>query len=379
MRSLVMLPGPTNVSDRVMNAMIKPVINHRSQPFHELYNQLQKKAQIVFGTTGEIVVLSSSGTGGVEASVVNLVRRGDDVVVPVCGEFSLRLAEAVEAAGGNVIKLSAPLGDTPRIAEIVRAFESHRQIKALYVVYNETSTGVTFRWLKEAGAIAAKHGAFFVVDAISILGGDELPVEQLGIDICVAGSQKCLAAPPGLAILSVSEKAKTFILNHPPETDYFNLQKYFKFSERGETPFTPALPLFYALDEALTLVIEEGLPARIDRHRRMAAALYSGFASMGLEAFPKEDVRSNTVVTIQYPPGIEDRAFREILEHRFRILVAGGFGELKGRTFRVGCMGEVSEYHVATTLLAISAAFTLLGRNTDVSRALRAAFGSHTS
>lgn len=369
-----MLPGPTNVPDRVMNAMIRPIINHRSEPFRQLYKRLQEKAQEVFETTGEIVVLSSSGTGGVEASVLNLVRKGDEVIVPVCGEFSMRLAEAVQAASGHVIRLSAPLGDTPRIGEIEKAFETNQRVKALYLVYNETSTGVTFRWLKEVGSIAARYGAFFVVDAISILAGDELPVDQLGVDICVAGSQKCLAAPPGLAILSVSPRAKKFIVNDPPETDYFNLQKYFKFSERGETPFTPALPLFYALDEAFALVIEEGLSSRIDRHRRMAGALYSGLAEMGLDAFPKEDVRSNTVITVRYPPGIEDHVFREILDDKFRVLVAGGYGELKGRTFRVGCMGEVAEYHVTTTLAAIAAALNILGKTTDMGSALKAAF-----
>lgn len=371
-----MLPGPTNVPDAVMNAMLTPIINHRSPPFSKLYKGLVEKVQKVFETTGEIVILSSSGTGAVEASVVNLVRPGDSVIVPVYGEFSERLAEQVEGAGGHVTSVKAPFGDATRMGALEEAFENAKTVKALYVVYNETSTGVTFRWLKEAGELCAKYGAYFVVDAISILGGDELPVDKLGVDICVTGSQKALAAPPGLGLISLSDRAKKFAIEHPLIMHYFNLPRYFEYTKRGETPFTPALPLLHALDAALDIIIEEGMPARIARHRACANALYSGFEAMGLQPFAKKDVRSNTVVAINYPRGLDDVRFRNLLDEKFHILVAGGFGPYKGKLFRVGCMGEVTDYHVAVTMASITQTMGLMGVKVNAERAMEAAVAS---
>ena len=359
---LVMIPGPTNVPHRVMQAMSAPIINHRSDDFRKLYRSIQEKTKKVFQTQSDLVVLTTSGTGGVEASVVNLIRKGDKVIIPVNGEFGSRLATMIELAGGQAIRVSAPYGDTPSFEQIEAAFDSNKGVKALYVVYNETSTGTRITWLDKAGNLASKHGAFFVVDAVSNLGGDELPVDKWNVDICVTASQKCLATPPGLAPVSVSAKAKKFMTDNPPPTLYLNLPRYFKYYDEGaETPFTPALPLFFAYDEALDMILEEGIDARIKRHKNCADAFYAALSSMGFTPFAKTNVRSNTVIALNYRDGIEDKKFRTLLANEFKVLVAGGFGELKGKVWRVGSMGEVSRYHVMRTLSAISSALNMMG------------------
>jgi len=369
-----MIPGPTNVPDRVMQAMTTPMINHRSSDFHELYKRIQGNAQKVFQTNDEIVVISGSGTAGVDAAVGSIMQPGDTAIVPNYGEFSGRLGESVRYTGANVIAPEGDLGSVPRLEDIERAFQTGGKVKALCVVFNETSTGVTWRKLKELKELASKYGALFVLDAISVLGGEDIPVQKLGIDICIAGSQKCLAAPPGVVILSFSQEAKKAMSTFKPRNQYFDIPKYFKFAEHSETPATPAVPLFFALDEALKMVLEEGIEKRIKRHEICANAFYSGFESLGLKAFATSELRSRTVIGIKYPPGIKDEDLRSLLDKKFGVLVAGGFGKLKGSMFRVGSMGMIDQTLVSTTLDAISQGLRYLGYECDSSKALSVAW-----
>jgi aspartate aminotransferase-like enzyme len=365
MEYLVMLPGPTNVPGRVMNAMLSPIINHRSDDFRSLYRDVVDKTQRVFQTSNDVVVLTASGTGAVEASVVNLVKKGDNIVIPVNGEFGGRLADLIENWGGNSIRINSKFGENPPLEQIEDAFEANKNIKALYAVYNETSTGTTLRYLEKLGELCSKHGSLFIVDAVSVLGGDELPVDKWGIDVCMTASQKALAAPPGVAPISISAKAKKQMIESPPPTQYFNLKRYFRyFGDNGETPFTPALPLLFAYREALEMVLEEGLEQRIERHRRCANAFYTGLSELGFTPFAHPEARSNVVIAFNYIPGIEDKTFRKILGEHFRVLIAGGFGELKGKVFRIGSMGEVNRYHVIRTLSSIASTLKMMGIQT---------------
>jgi len=357
-----MLPGPTNVPNRVINAMLTPMINHRSDDFRKLYKDIVSKTQTVFETANDIVVLTTSGTGAVEASVVNLIKKDDAVIIPVNGEFSTRLADLIDNYGGKTIRINSPYGQNPPIEKIEEAFENNSKIKALYVVYNETSTGTTLRYLSKLGDICKAHGAYFVVDAVSILGGDELPVDKWNVDICFTATQKALAAPPGIAPISISKEVKKYMIENPPPSQYLNLKRYFKYySDNFETPFTPALSLFYAYQEALNIIIQEGMENRIIRHRKCANAFYSGLEALGFTPFADASSRSNVVIAVKYLPGIDDKKFRELISTKFKVLIAGGFGELKGKVFRVGCMGEVSSYHVMRTLSAISSSMSILG------------------
>jgi len=362
MEYLVMLPGPTNVPDRVMNAMLTHIINHRSDDFRRLYKTIVEKTQRVFQTQNDIILLTTSGTGAVEASVINIIRKNDKAIIPVNGEFGTRLADLIDSWGGHAIRVTAPFGQNPQYSEIEDAFDRNKDIKAVYAVYNETSTGTTLRYMDKLSQLCSDRGAFFIADAVSILGGDELPVDKWNIDICVTASQKALAAPPGVSPMSISSRAKKHMQSNPPPTQYLNLKRYFKYYEENfETPFTPALPLFNAFSEALDMVLEEGLDKRIARHKACADAFYAGLDAMGLSPFARQDARSNVVIAINYIPGMDDKKFRGLLSQQFRILVAGGFGDLKGKVFRIGSMGEVSKYHVMRTLSSIASVMNILG------------------
>ena len=361
-----MLPGPTNVPERVTRAMFTHMINHRSKDFVKLYTDVVDKSQQVFDTKGDIIALSASGTGAVEASVVNLIKKGDKVIIPVNGEFSSRLATMLEWQGANVIRLTTPFGENASFDQVKEAFDNNKDVKAFYVVWNETSTGTMVKYLDKISKLTSRNDSYYVVDGVSIIGGEELHMDKWGIDVCVTGAQKALAAPPGISPIAISSRAKKFMIANPPPTFYFNLARYFKYyDDTKETPFTPALPLLYAYREALDIVLEEGMEARVKRHRTCSDALYSGLSAMGLSPFAKEDARSTVVIALNYLNGLEDKTFRSTLSEKFRVLVAGGFGDLKGKVFRVGCMGEVHKYHVMRTISAISSTLDMMGYKTN--------------
>ena len=370
-----MLPGPTNVPNRVMRAMLAPIINHRSDDFVELYTDVVEKTQKVFETQNDIVALSASGTGAVEASVINLVKKGDKIIIPVNGEFSNRLSQLIEGQGANVVRLETPPGQNATFDQIKEAFDNNKDVKAFYVVHNETSTGTMVNYLDKVSDLTSRNDTFYVVDSVSLLGGVELPVDKWNIDVCLTGAQKALAAPPGISPISISAKAKKYMIKNPPSTMYFNLARYFQYYEESKhTPFTPALPLLYAYREALTIMLEEGLQNVYKRHKICSDALYSGLSAIGLTPYvAKEEDRSISIVALNYLDGLEDKTFRNILANKFRVLVAGGFGDLKGKVFRVGCMGEVSPYHVMRTISAISSTLAMMGYDTDSKAGLKTA------
>ena len=374
MEYLSMLPGPTNVPNRVMRAMLAPIINHRSDDFVELYTDVVDKTQQVFQTQNDIVALSASGTGAVEAGVINVVKKGDKVIIPVNGEFSTRLSQLIEGQGANVIKLQTPPGENSTFDQIKEAFDNNKDVKAFYVVHNETSTGTMVNYLDKVSDLTSRNDAMYVVDSVSLLGGADLKVDKWNIDVCLTGSQKAIAAPPGISPISVSAKAKKYMIENPPPTHYFNLARYFKYyDEEKHTPFTPALPLLYAYREALTMMLEEGLQNVFNRHKVCSDALYSGLSAIGLTPFAKEEDRSISIVALNYLDGLEDKTFRSTLANKFKVLVAGGFGDLKGKVFRVGCMGEVSPYHVMRTISAISSTLAMMGYETDAAAGLKTA------
>lgn len=370
-----MLPGPTNVPNRVMRAMLAPIINHRSDDFVELYTDVVEKTQKVFETQNDIVALSASGTGAVEAGVINLVKKGDKIIIPVNGEFSNRLSQLIEGQGANVVKLETPPGQNATFDQVKEAFDNNKDVKAFYVVHNETSTGTMVNYLDKVSDLTSRNDAFYVVDSVSLLGGVELPVDKWNIDVCLTGAQKALAAPPGISPISVSAKAKKYMIANPPSTMYFNLARYFQYYEESKhTPFTPALPLLYAYREALTIMLEEGLQNVYKRHKICSDALYSGLSAIGLTPYvTNEEDRSISIVALNYLDGLEDKTFRSTLADKFKVLVAGGFGNLKGKVFRVGCMGEVSPYHVMRTISAISSTLAMMGYDTDAKAGLSAA------
>jgi aspartate aminotransferase-like enzyme len=356
-----------------MDAMRKPLIDHRSPEFHGLYQSVIEKAKYLFQTKNDVFILTCSGTGGVEAAICNTIQSGDKVIVPVLGVFSQRVSHAVKAYGGQSIEIRVELGKAPLPEQIQEVADREGTIKMIAVVCNETSTGVKVPDLAKMSKIAEEHDALIFADAISILGGDELPIDSWNIDLCVTASQKCVAAPPGLALISLSEKAWEAIRRNPRRPHYFDLVKYEEYlSERSETPFTPSLPIFYALDEALSMVQEEGLEKRFERHRRCSSALYSAAEEMGIQIFPEERFRSPTIIALKVPEGIEDKALRGAVWEE-GVIIAGGMGKLRGSVVRIGSMGVVSRREVETTINALGNALTKLGKQVSVEKALSVA------
>lgn len=358
---LIMTPGPTNVPSRILQAMTKPLINHRGPEFEALYESIEENLQKTFETKNDVYPLSSSGTGGVECAVCNTVSPGDKAIVVVNGEFSRRLRDMIKSYGAEIVELSAEDGQAPNREEIDRVLEREQNARAFFIVYNETATGVTIRELEHIGRVLKGRETLFVVDAISVLGGDYLPCDDWNVDVCITGSQKCLACPPGLALISANEKTMKVVEKNRNPRFYFDLVKIRKYHEDMSTPYTPNLPLFYALEEALKLLMEEGLKNRIERHYKHAQQFYDGLEAMGLQILPESNLRSKTVIAVRNPAGIEDKKIRDLLDKNYGVVIAGGMGSTKGKIFRIGCMGVVSDREVITTLRALELTLIDLG------------------
>ncbi len=363
---LLMVPGPTNVPPRIMEALLKPIINHRGPEFHELYRSLLENLRYAFQTKNDVFPITCSGTGGVEFAVGNVVSRGDKVIVPVSGLFGERLREEIVRFGGIPIEIKSEWGSTCTVEDVKAVLDVEKDVKAVAIVYNETSTGVTLRDLPKIGELTKKHDILLIVDAVSALLGDYLPVDEWNIDVCVAGSQKCFACPPGLAMVSVSEKAYEAAEKNRFRPFYHDLLMWREFKQKLETPFTPVIPLYYALDESLKMLKEEGLENRIRRHKVCSEAFYKAFEEMGLSIVAQEKFRSNTVIVPYLPAGIDDQKFRKILREKHRVVVAGGTGKLRGKTFRIGNMGMVSKPEVLRTVKGIVKTLEELGYNSKL-------------
>ena len=372
-KQLIMLPGPTNVPTRVANAMLRPMIDHRGQEFRELHARIIDNANFVFGTKNDLFVLTASGTGGVECAIRNICSSGTKIIVPVNGVFSQRFLEAVDLLGGKGIEIPVEWGNAVTVAQIEEALKKNSPVTAVAIIYNETSTGVTTPNLQQIGELCRKHDALFLVDAISIQGGVELPVDEWGVDICITGSQKCLMTPPGLALISVSEKAWE-VIKKTPRSYYFDLQLCKQFwEEKKETPYTPAINLYYALDEALEMIRAEGLQSRFKRHATCGQAMYAAAEAMGLELYARKEVRSTTVLAIKYPKGVEDKKFRGALNSKYRVVVSGGMGKMHGQLFRIGVMGAVSQFEILATATAIESVLAEQGHKLKLGEGFAAA------
>jgi len=354
--------------------MLKPIINHRGPEFEALLDSVSEGLKYVFETKQDVYVLTSSGTGAVECGISNIVNPGDKVIVPVFGYFSERLKEKVIRHSGKVVEIPIEWGNAPTAKQIEAAVKKEKDVKLIAVVHNETSTGVTVRELPEISRIARENDALLMADSISILGGDHLPVDEWDIDICVTGSQKCLACPPGLAMISVGKRAWETIERKTVKAPYyFDLASIRDYASRKETPFTPAISLYYALDEALKIIREEGLEKRYQRHAKCARAFYAGLEALGLKPYPAENVRSNTVIAVNLPSGVDGAKVREVMRERYKVVISGGLGKIRQLILRIGCMGIVSEAEVLTTINALENALADLKHPTKIGAGIEGA------
>ena len=351
---LLMIPGPVPIPQRVRAAMTRQAINHRGPEFGAAYAETVRTLKTLFGTANELYIISGSGSAGMEAGIANFAR-DKRIVSLVNGKFGDRFAKIGERYG-TVTVLDSEWGTPLDLERLEQELEAGAEVVTM--VHNETSAGIR-NPAPEVGKLARKHDALFIMDGVTSIGGDDVRMDEWGVDIAVVGSQKCLAAPAGLAAIAVSDRAWDRISEKRPF--YLDMAAYRK-SGKGasmETPYTPAVPLFLALREACTIIDEEGVPARIARHRRMADAVRAAANAWGVDLFPTLDEHhaySNTATAMRIPDGLTDKDLRGTVK-KFGIEIAGGQDHLKGKIFRIGTMGGVGAQEILATLAAVQ--FTL--------------------
>ncbi len=355
---LLMLPGPVPMPERVRAAMVRQAINHRGQEFSAVYADCVRVLRQAFGTANDLFIISGSGTAAMEAAVGNF-GRGRKIASLVNGKFGERLYKIAQRYGAAT-EIATPWGTPLDLGRLEEALASGAEMVTL--VHNETSAGIK-NPARKIGSLCRKYDALLVMDGITSIGGDEVLMDEWGADVVVVGSQKCLAAPAGLSAISVSSRAWERITE--PRPYYLDLAAYRK-SASGkimETPYTPAVPLFLALREACLILEEEGLVARIARHRRLADAVRAAARAWEIPLFPRVDADhtySNTVTAFTYPPGVDDSAFRRTIKE-MGIEIAGGQDHLKGKIFRIGTMGAVGAPEILATLAAVQYALKKYG------------------
>ncbi len=351
--NLLMIPGPVPVAPRILRAMSRPIIGHRGKEFGDIYNECRAILQELFGTKNDMYVISGSGSCAMEAAVGNVIGKEDTLVTIENGKFGERFREIGERYGTvKPVRFDWTKGESVELDKVENMLAEGA--KAVTLVHNDTSVGIK-NPAKEIGDLAKKYDTLFIMDGVTTIGGDEVHVDKWGVDIAVVGSQKCIGAPPGLSAISVSKKAWDAMVEKPPY--YMDLKAYKKSAnkETAQTPYTPAVPLFFALQEALRIVKEEGLEARIKRHGKYAEALRAAASAMDIELFPhlnSYSKYSNTVTAMKIPTGIDDKKLRGGIKE-LGIQVSGGQGPLEGKIFRIGSMGNISKLDILSTVQAV--------------------------
>lgn len=346
------IPGPTPCPPEVLQAMSWQMINHRGEKFKKMLNEVTDKLKVFFQTKGDVLLLTASGTGGLEAAVTNTLSPGDKVLGVTCGAFGDRFINIAKQFGADVTPLKCEWGKAVEPETIRQALRADLQIKAVMVTHNETSTAVT----NDLGAISKivkGAGKLLLVDAISSLGSINLPVDEWGCDIVVTGSQKGWMVPPGLAMVSVSQEAWQANAKAKMPRFYFDLARAKKSAENGETPWTPAVSVVFAFSVALDMMLKEGLPNIVARHARIGKVARDGVKGLGLKLFADESHASNTVTAVAATNGLEPDKMRKILRQEHQIVLAGGQAALEGKIFRIGHLGWVDENDIKSVVSAI--------------------------
>ncbi len=348
---LIMIPGPTGLPPEVREALARPQIGHRTPAFAEIIADCTAGLQYVFRTANDILILTSSGTGGMEAAITSFLSPGDPVLAVSVGNFGERLGTIAETFGAQVAWIRSEWGE-PANVEAVAAALSGGGYKALLFTQNETSTSIT-NPVQELAALAQGAGALTIVDAVSGMGGVPVLTDEWGLDVVVAGSQKTLMLPPGLAFVSVSERAWRANETATMPRFYFDLRKAKASLEKGQTPYTPNTSLFVALQASLSLIRAEGIENVWRRHAECAQRIRDGVAALGLRPFGDRRYASN-VVTAFYPPeGVDPKAIIQHISDRHNILITGAQGRYRGTFLRIGHLGTIDRQQCERVLAAL--------------------------
>ncbi|HHT36335.1 MAG: alanine--glyoxylate aminotransferase family protein [Candidatus Wallacebacter cryptica] len=356
------IPGPTPIPHQVTAASASPMANHRGPEFKPRLTAVLERLKPVFQTKNTVLGLTGSGTSAMEAAVSNLINPGDPVLVLSVGVFGDRWAQICRAFQAEVHVLEFPWGEGVDPDAVTDYLSRHPGITAVFATHNESSTGV-INDLAGIGAVLAGSDSLYIVDAVSSLGGVDLKTDEWGIDVVCTASQKCLMAPPGLAFISLSERAVERMKQVSSPRFYLNLQAYIDMLARSETPYTPNIPNFYAVEAALDLIEAEGLAQIFARHILMRDMVRAGFKALGMELLVEDKWASPTVTAVK--PGFDDiNSFVSDLRDRYGVELAGGQGRLSGQIFRIGHMGYAGPLDMLTALAAIETKLGLFGKAT---------------
>jgi aspartate aminotransferase-like enzyme len=365
-------PGPTPVPPNVLQEMSRSMIHHRTPEFEEILEQVINDLKYVFQTQNDVIVLASTGTGGMEAAVSNFLSTGDKVIVVRSGKFGERWTELCECYGVHPENIDVEWGKAVDPEIIAKMLKNDNAFRAVYLQACETSTGVTHDIEKIAGIVRNYPDTIIVVDAITALGVYDIPTDKWGIDVVVTGSQKALMLPPGLAVVSVSPKAWGFYERSNLPKYYFDLRKESNSLKKKQSAYTPAVSLIFGLKEALSMIREEGLENVFKRHDRLAKATRAAMGAIGLELFAGDNP-SNSVTAVKVPEGVDGSLITKILSKDYGITIAGGQSQAKGKIFRVSHMGYVESFDMLLVISAIEVVLKRLGYDVPLGKGVEAA------
>lgn len=372
-KSLLMIPGPTPIPPQVAAAMTAPMINHRGEAFFTLFEEVSANLQYVFRTQQPVYIFPGAGSGGWEAALVNTLKPGDQVLSVTVGDFGERWVKAARALGFGVEQLRFAPGEAADPARIAERLEQDRDraIKAVLTQHNETSTGVT-NDVQAIAQVVRRHGALMMVDSVSGMGALPLEVDAWDLDVVLTGAQKALMCPPGLSLISFSERARAMAEANETPRFYWDLRAVQKAYLKRQTPYTPAISLFYALQAALRLIRQETIEGAWQRHKLMGEICRAGVKAMGLSLLAVDaGWASNAVTAVRSP--IEPKRLRKTARERLGVQLAGGQAELEPTIFRIGHLGYVTPNDVIQALAATEMALALEGVEVTLGAAVAAA------
>ena len=370
-KEYLLTPGPTPLPPQVSLAMARPIIHHRTPQFQEILKEVNIGLKWVFQTTNDVFIISSSGTGAMEAAVVNLLSCGDTALVVQGGKFGERWTEICNSYGIKAEIIDVEWGQAVGPEIIKKRIAANPAIKAVFTTLCETSTGVDTD-IAAIGKILKETPAVLVVDAISGLGAVDIKTDTWGIDMVVSGSQKGLMLPPGLGFISVSPKAWKLVEGSKSGRYYLDLRKAKKALDKNDTPFTSSITLIIALNEAIKMMQKDGLEYIFNRHKTMADATRAAMKALGLELFAPT-AASNGVTAVKVPAGIDGEKLVKTMRDTYGITIAGGQAELKGKIFRIAHMGYIAESDIITGLACLEKVLTQLGYKFSLGAGVKAA------
>ncbi len=372
-KKYLMTPGPTPVPAEVLLTQAAPMIHHRTPDFSAAFASAIEGLKYVFQTEADVLLFAASGTGAMESSIANCFSAGDTVVVCRNGKFGDRMVQIAEAYGLNVIDLAYEWTSVVDPADVAKSLAENPGVRGVIVTHSETSSGV-LNDVEAIGAIVREYPeCVFIVDSITGIGAVECKTDEWGLDVVMTGSQKGLMLPPGLAAVTVSEKAWRAYERSTLPKYYFDWMKYKKNLAKDTTPFTPAVSLVLGLNESLRMIREEGIENTIARHSRLAEATRRGCEALGMKLFAPPEGRGSAVTPVWVPEGVDGKAIVKVMKDTYGVTIAGGQDDYTGRIFRIGHLGYFGDFDIIVTLAALEMTLAGLGYEFERGSGIKAA------